>query len=132
MGDAVAAGDRDRLTIEHASFTDAALPSADLVFAGMSLPFCEPTEFGPVWAKVTAAIPPGGWFAGHLFGDRDGWADDADMTFLARDRTLALLQGFEVHTFREQDEDGNSTRGPKHWHVFHVIARRRQADSPSA
>ena len=134
LQEAVAEGHRDRLTIERASFTDATLPTADLVFAGLSLPFCEPTEFAQVWDKVVAAIWPGGWFAGHLFGDRDGWAGEADMTFLTRDQALAfLLKGFDVQAFREQDESGRSTLGPKHWHVFHVIARRESyADSPSA
>jgi len=121
---AVADADRPRLTIQHKSFVDAALPTADFVFAGMSLPFCEPDEFEPVWHKVVAAIRPGGWFAGHLFGDRDGWKDETDMTFLTRDQARAFLEGFEIQTFREQDEDGCSTLGPKHWHIFHVIARR--------
>ncbi|KZM36758.1 hypothetical protein OJAG_05270 [Oerskovia enterophila] len=29
----------------------------------------------------------------------------------------------DVVAFREEDEDGPSFSGPKHWHVFDVIAR---------
>jgi hypothetical protein len=27
-------------------------------------------------------------------------------------------------SFVEEDEDGRAVSGPKHWHVFHVIAAR--------
>ena len=122
---AVSAAGRSRLTIENSTFADAVLPEADLVFAGMSLRFCQRQEIRRRVDKVTAAIRPGGWFIGHLFGDHDSWADDPDMTFLTRGQVLALLEKFQIEVLREQDKDGNSTLGPKHWHVFHVIARRQ-------
>jgi hypothetical protein len=46
----------------------------------------------------------------------------------------ALLKGFEIVQLREQDEHGPSYVGPKHWHVFHVIAtkpHRARRDSSS-
>ena len=46
------------------------------------------------------------------------------MTFHTEDAARALFDGFEVESFVEEDEDGESFDGPKHWHVFHVIARR--------
>jgi len=69
-------------------------------------------------------IIPGGRFAGHLFGVNDTWASNEDMTFFSLDQARNLFSGFEVEYFREEDEDGESTIGPKHWHVFYVIAKK--------
>jgi len=37
----------------------------------------------------------------------------------------ALFDRFDVQLLHEQDEDGAAVSGPKHWHVFHVIASKR-------
>ena len=47
------------------------------------------------------------------------------MTFNTRAEVEALLADFEIEELREQDEPGEAVSGPKHWHVFHVIARKR-------
>jgi hypothetical protein len=47
------------------------------------------------------------------------------MTFHTREQLEGLFTGFDVHVFREQDEDGPAVSGPKHWHMFHVIATKR-------
>jgi trans-aconitate methyltransferase len=100
------------------------LPPADLVFASFSLPFCPPESFPDLWARIRASLRRGGRFAGELFGDRDTWASDPTMTFQDEDAARALFDGLVVESFVEEDEDGESFDGPKHWHVFHVIARR--------
>jgi SAM-dependent methyltransferase len=100
------------------------LPPADLVFASFSLPFCPPEAFPDLWARIRASLRPGGCFAGELFGDRDTWASDPAMTFQDEDAARSLFDGLEVESFVEEEEDGESFDGPKHWHVFHVIARR--------
>jgi hypothetical protein len=52
----------------------------------------------------------------------------ADLTFHTRAQALGLLDGLELERFDEVDEDGKTATGePKHWHVFHVIARRAPA-----
>lgn len=109
-----------------ARFENAEWPDADLVNAGFSLPFCPPEHFERVWRRVEASIEPGGRFSGQLFGDRDGWAaSEREMTFLPRTRVEALLRGLEPERLDEVDEDGQlATGAPKHWHVFHVIARK--------
>jgi hypothetical protein len=38
-----------------------------------------------------------------------------------------LFHGLEVLHFHVEDEDGAALSGPKHWHVFDVIARRPAA-----
>ncbi len=119
------AGEEPRLETRVASFEDAEWPEADLVNAGYALPFCPPAHFDAVWARVVAAIHPGGRFSGQLFGDRDEWVNDPELTFHTREEALSLLDGFELERFDEEDADGKTALDePKHWHVFHVIARK--------
>ena len=103
---------------------DVAIPDADLVFASFSLPFCRPAAFPGLWKRLRSSLRPGGRFAGELFfGDRDSWASDADMTFQDARAAKELFDGLEVESFEEEEEDGEAFDAPKHWHVFHVIAR---------
>jgi SAM-dependent methyltransferase len=118
--------DVERLTTVIGAFHEVELPDADFVYAGLSLPFCAPDTFAEVWRAVGQALAGGGLFAGHFFGPHDSWASTPDMTFQTREELGALLTGFDVHTLREQDEDGPAVSGQKHWHVFHVIATRRR------
>lgn len=48
------------------------------------------------------------------------------MTFHDADAARALFDGLELECFVEE-EDGEAFEGPKHWHVFHVIAKRTDA-----
>ncbi len=37
-----------------------------------------------------------------------------------------LLDGFELELFEEEEADSVTPRGnPKHWHIFHIVARKR-------
>jgi SAM-dependent methyltransferase len=112
-----------RIRVLCASFADADLPSAHLIHAGFSLPFCPPGEFPDLWARIRRALAPGGVFAGQLFGIRDTWADDPDMTFCDRDQVEALLDGLDIFRLEETEQDGHAFSGPKHWHTFDIIAR---------
>ena len=113
-----------RLTTEVARFEDAAWPSADLVNASFSLPFCPPAHFRGVWERVVASILPGGRFSGQLFGERDEWANEKDMTFHSRREVEELLRSLHVECLDELEEDGTTALGdPKRWHVFHIVAR---------
>lgn len=116
---------RERLTTRVEPFADVSLPPADLVYAGLSLPFCDPQDFGAVWDATTSALRPNGLFVGHFFGPNDTWAGTPDMTFHTRDEVQAMLTGLDVVQLREEDADGQAVGGEKHWHVFHVIARKR-------
>jgi SAM-dependent methyltransferase len=124
LREAVSSADRERLSARIAPFSEVELPTADLVYAGLSLPFCDPVEFDEVWRRITSAVRPGGFFVGHLFGPHDSWAGTPDMTFHTRAEVEILLTEFEIKGLREQDDDGEAVSGPKHWHVFHVIARK--------
>jgi hypothetical protein len=70
-------------------------------------------------------LRPGGWLAVDLFGDRDTWSDDDGITTLTRDEVDRLLAGWHVVEIDEEEVEGRTFSGTdKHWHVFHVLARR--------
>lgn len=107
-------------------FEEAAIPSCDLFNSSFSLPFVDPSRFEEVWARIVGAVRPGGRFAGQLFGDRDTWAALPDRSHQTRGRVEELLAPFEVEHFQEEERDGGDcTNTPKHWHVFHIVARKR-------
>jgi tellurite methyltransferase len=119
--------DRRRLETRVSRFENAEWPAADLVNSSFALPFCPPGDFPALWEeRIERSLRPGGRFSGHLFGDRDGWSDEDDMTFHSRAEVEALLAQFDVELLEEVEEDGETAVGAeKHWHLFHVVARRR-------
>jgi trans-aconitate methyltransferase len=116
--------DRSRLQTQVSTFEEALLPSADLIHASYSIPFCHPDHFPALWEKIANALTPGGRFAGQFFGVHDSWADNTGMTFHTESQVRAMLNGSEIEHFHEEDADGQAASGPKHWHVFTVIARK--------
>ena len=117
-------GQLARLTFRRARFEDLGeLPAADLVCSTFALPFCEPAACPALWSGIRASLKPGAWFAGELFGPHDSWSARPDMNFHDRADVQALLAGLTVHTLDEDDRAGQSAFGPRHWHVFHLIAR---------
>jgi hypothetical protein len=76
-----------------------------------------------VWARIRAAVRPGGRFAGELLGERDTWAEMPERTAMTRAEAEALFDGWRVERFEEEENDGEACSGPKHWHLFHVIAQ---------
>jgi tellurite methyltransferase len=124
--DDLGSDDVGRLETQVARFEEARLPSANLINSSFALPFCPPTQFEAVWQRIVVSLRRGGRFSGQLFGNRDGWAPAPDMTFQTRGEAEELLRGFNVERFTEVDEDGQTAVGdPKHWHLFHVVARKR-------
>lgn len=114
-----------RLETLAAKFEDAPWPPADLVNASFSLPFCPPDRFPALWGKIGASLLPGGRFCGQLFGERDGWAGRPGLAAHRREEAEALLDGLDVEKFEEEEADGKTAVGrPKHWHIFHIVARR--------
>jgi tellurite methyltransferase len=117
--------ERARLQTQVAGFEEAVWPEADLVNASWALPFCPPESFPSVWRRIAASLPAGGRFSGQLFGDRDGWRRERELTFFTRGEVESLLDGFEPEHLDEVEEDGRTALGEaKHWHVFHVVARK--------
>jgi tellurite methyltransferase len=118
---------RERITPITARFEEVPLPiGVQLVNSSFALPLCEPERFHELWTRIREALPSGGRFSGQWYGTRDSWMGRPGMTFLDRDAALGLLEGFELEMFEEEETDGTTPRGkPKHWHIFHIVARKR-------
>ncbi len=114
------------LRVVQSSFEDFAFATYDLISAQFALPFLPRHRFADVFAGLRAALVPGGVFAGQFFGVHDQWnTPDRSMTFLTRPEAAALLRDLETIELTEEDADGHVADGsPKHWHVFHILARR--------
>lgn len=110
-------------------FEDLDIPAALFVNSSFALPLCPSTAFFPLWARILDAVQAGGRIVCQLFGERDSWADPntgkPGVTFLSRKQAEDLLTGLKVELFSEEEKDTTTPRGKtKHWHVFHVVARK--------
>lgn len=118
----------DRFRYVIATFEDFAfLPATyDLLNAQYALPFIRPDSFDHVFDAILASLRPGGILTGQFFGDRDDWVGTPNMTFHSREGAEALLAPLTVLAFREEDDPASQTLNgvPKHWHLFHFIARK--------
>jgi tellurite methyltransferase len=116
---------QSRLTPAVMRFENADFPAARLINAAYSLPFCPREAFSGLWQKILNGLLPGGRFSGQLFGDRDTWAVADRVTFQTRAEAETLLAPLTVEHFVEEERDGTTANGsPKHWHVFHIVARK--------
>jgi len=115
-----------RLETRVARFEAARWPVCDLVNASFALPLCAPAAFAGLWQRCVIALRPGGRFAGQLYGPRDDWAGRPGVTHNDRDSIEPLLAGLEIELLEEEESDAVTPRGTaKHWHIFHIVARRR-------
>ena len=119
--------DSEKITPIVSRMEDVPLPlGVRLVNSSFAMPLCEPERFHELWARIAEALPAGGRFSGQWYGPRDSWVGRPGITFLERDAALTLLEGFEVEMFDEEEADSTTPRGkPKHWHIFHIVARKR-------
>jgi SAM-dependent methyltransferase len=113
-----------RLEIRSMPAEDADLVPFDLLYAGYSLPFLGADAFDRFWNAARDRLRPGGFLVVNFFGTRDSWAGREGMQFVDVDGVRRLVDGLELLVLDEEDKDGDSFLGPKHWHVFDVIARR--------
>lgn len=114
------------LRVVHSSFEDFGFATYDLISSQFALPFIPRDHFPEVISRMKAALAPGGIFAGQLFGIHDQWnTPGSTTTFLSRAEAESILADLETLEFTEEDADGHVADGsPKHWHVFHVLARK--------
>jgi tellurite methyltransferase len=116
----------DRITPIVARLEEVPLPfGVSLVNSSFAMPLCEPQAFRDLWARIGENLPSGSRFSGQWYGERDSWHGRPGMTFVARGEALALLAGFDLEMFEEEETDGVTPRGnAKHWHIFHIVARK--------
>lgn len=118
---------RSYLTTVVVDFEKMNIPDVDLVNASFALPFCAPAHFPKLWKNIVEAIAPGGRFAGQFFGDRDSWATMPGRSHHSREEVMELLKDFEIEMMREEErDDPPEMRKPKHWQIFHVVAKKRE------
>jgi tellurite methyltransferase len=118
---------RPRCAVQCVSLEQADLPSADLVNAACSLPFCQPAVAPLVWSKIRAALRPGGTFVGQLFGPRDAWASDSIWT-VSKAELDEFLSGWHIHHLTEIEEERRTAAGQMKWsHIYDIIAQRPTA-----
>ena len=117
---------QDQLTLVQCSFETFAFGAYDLISAQWSLPFIQSDLFEETLHKIKQALRPDGIFTGQFFGIHDAWnAERSKMTFCTQEQARLHLHGLQIITFWEVEEDTETTLGePKHWHVFHFIARK--------
>ncbi|MBL8762289.1 MAG: class I SAM-dependent methyltransferase [Phycisphaerae bacterium] len=120
----------DRLETMLSGYEDFTPRRATFINASYALPFCEPSRFDEVWARIAAAIPPGGRFAGQFFGERDDWAALPDRAHHTRPQVERLLAEFTIDRLQEvENREAGATGIVKNWHVFHVVAKKRPGGS---
>ncbi|NJO43902.1 MAG: methyltransferase domain-containing protein [Cyanobacteria bacterium CRU_2_1] len=101
-------------------------PAVDLINASFCLTFCPPASFPDLWQTIMTSLNKGGRFCGQLFGDRDSWTRYPNHTHHTRQQIEGLLQPFEIEWLDEEEHPGVTAIGEeKHWHIFHIVARKR-------
>jgi SAM-dependent methyltransferase len=115
-----------RLETLVARFEAIEFPRCGLVNSSFALPLCGPAEFPGLWQRIRAALNPRGRIACQLFGPRDSFARRADPPAIHDRAGVDLLfAGMHVEMLEEEETDSVTPRGQaKHWHIFHVVARK--------
>jgi tellurite methyltransferase len=116
----------EHLRLVQSTFEDFSFASYDLINAHFALPFTHKEQFSAVFVRLKAALKTGGIFVGQFFGLSDSWnTPETTMTFFTHEQAQTQLAGLEIVEFEEEDQDGTTARGDaKHWHVYHIVARR--------
>ncbi len=99
-------------------------PAADLIYSGYAMSYLG-IALPAVWRALVAALRPGGVIAVDLFGDHDELVDEPGVACLTQEQVFELVADLQVLDLRVEDAPGQSFTGPKHWHVFQLIARRK-------
>jgi tellurite methyltransferase len=117
--------DRQQLHVVVSTIQDFEPSIYDLVNAQFSLPFIPLAQFHATLAGLQKAVRPGGVMAATFFGKNDEWnVPGTEQTFSSRADLDRMFSGWEIVELSEVEEDGHTADGtPKHWHVFHLIAR---------
>jgi tellurite methyltransferase len=100
-------------------------PLCDLVNSSFALPLCPPEGFARVWLHVEQRLRSGGRFSGQLYGPKDSWFGRDGLTFHTKAEVETLFNGWDLELFDEEEDDSTTPRGtPKHWHIWHIVARK--------
>lgn len=121
---------RERLETRVADLAEFEIPACDLVNANLILPFLSADDYAAAWVRIRGALRPGGHVSAMVFGDRDGFADDPDMTCPSPDQIRGYLDGLAIEHWVDMEEDKETALGePHHFHLIEIVAAR--ADVPA-
>lgn len=124
-----------KITAKLSDITQEPIPECQVASASYSLPFISKDQFFTTWNNnITPNISPGGYFVGHFFGDKHGWAKDygEQLTFLKREEAEKLFDPetscFETPIlFNEKEKEVRlANGGTQYWHRFAVIAQKKK------
>lgn len=102
------------------------LAPISILNASYSIFFCRRSSFGRLWRNLTGRIHPGGIFCGQFLGVRDSWSKRRGLTAHSKRELRKLFSDFDIIKLSErEDNSGTATGRPKHWHVYTVIARKK-------
>jgi SAM-dependent methyltransferase len=125
LGGAAGAALGRRLETRVGDFATFEVPPCDLVNASLCLPFVERDAFDGIWARIVAALSPGGRFSAMVFGERDGSAGEAGMTCLPAGEFRSMLDGFDIEYWSDTEDDKPTALGePHHFHLIEFVARK--------
>lgn len=131
----VDSNDIAKLEVMASPFSEMILPKElDLINASYSLPFCNPKEFDLCWEQIVNSLALGGRFCGQFFGKHDEWANNPNLTIHAYTDFMKLFEDlFEIEYLQIEDGLIPSASGKmKHWHVYHVVAKKINERAESA
>ena len=110
----------------RSKFQELEMERYDVVVGQFCLFYLTPAEFDAFWPKVVDSVKPGGLFAGQFLGGDDEWRERGYATHNGAEID-GLLADFEVlHLDEEREVRDNVWGDSKYWHVFHVVARKRE------
>jgi tellurite methyltransferase len=113
-----------QLHLHEQPYEQFTFPECDLIWAGYSLPFCDPQTWPTLWQRTLSALRPGGRIAGDLFGVKHAFGSEGDVLLFTESDGRALLAGLEVEAFDVEDGFRPSGGEITRWHAFGFAARK--------
>lgn len=110
------------LTAVVSRFDEFTFDEYDFVTSQYALPFNPPESFYDLVKSMKDSLLQGGCLSVNIFGDRDGWSSNAQMTFLSDSEVRKIFEDLTIIKIEETEKDSNLADGtPKHWHYFDVL-----------
>ncbi len=108
------------------AFEDFNFQKYDLINARYSLPFLNPAGFAKIIVQIKNSLNRDGIFVGQFFGEQDEWNNpETEMTFVTKEEAKEILSDMEIIEIVEENKEGKTATGSnKHWHVFHILAKK--------
>lgn len=121
--------DDERLEANISSFEDFDYKEKtyDLINAQYSLPFMKQEYFDDVIFKIKNSLKTNGVFVGTFFGIKDSWNNETGTVenFQTKEELLEMFEDFELLEFLEEEDDKSAVNEKlKHWHTFHITAKK--------